>query len=163
MDFWGGFLLHLDLEIFIGERVDEVKWAFYTITFCKFFWNSILMPVSICTQKWIFVWIKVKSILGGFVVTLGLGVLLLPWFTHGGFVLVFLWTFRATCWMDLFCVDCTERLHRCSCFHHPLYSSTFLHCRSIMKALVLEELAPVRPPIPEGVLLLRMLWGQIHS
>ena len=23
--FWGGFLLHLDLEIFIGEREDEVK------------------------------------------------------------------------------------------------------------------------------------------
>ena len=29
------FLSHLDLEIFIGERGDEVKLVFHSITFCK--------------------------------------------------------------------------------------------------------------------------------
>ena len=42
MDFGGIFCYSwLDLNIFIGERGDEVKWAFfknYSITFCKILW-----------------------------------------------------------------------------------------------------------------------------
>ena len=34
----GVFLLHLDFKIFIGERGDEVEWAFYSITFCNIMW-----------------------------------------------------------------------------------------------------------------------------
>ena len=33
--FFGIFPLHLDLEIFIRERGDEVKRALYSVTFCK--------------------------------------------------------------------------------------------------------------------------------
>ena len=62
--FLWGFLLHLDLEIFIGERGDKVNWAFYSITFCKMFLNSILMSVSICTQKEFVIESKLNGFLG---------------------------------------------------------------------------------------------------
>ena len=61
------FLLHLDLEIFIGERGrgDGVKWAFY----CEYHPNASVYMYP----KGFFDWIKIKWILGAFVVTLGLG------------------------------------------------------------------------------------------
>ena len=61
----GGFLLPLDLEIFIGEG------AFHSINLCKNFVNSILMQ-CICTQKEVLIESMLKRILGIFVVTLGL-------------------------------------------------------------------------------------------
>ena len=81
--FWGIFLLHLDLEIFIGERGDEVKRAFYSITFCKIFVNSILMLVSICTQREFLIESKLNGFWGVLLLLLDLAVPLLPWFTHG--------------------------------------------------------------------------------
>ena len=46
------------------------------------------MPVSICTQKEFLIESKLNEFWGGFVVTLGLSVLLLPRFTHGGLYLL---------------------------------------------------------------------------
>ena len=76
--FWGVFLLHLDLQIFIGEGGDEVKWAFYSITFCKKILNSILMSVSMCIQKEFLIESKLNGFSGVLLFLLDLAVPLLP-------------------------------------------------------------------------------------
>ena len=56
-------LLHLDLEISIGE----VKWAFFQKPLDNFLWkfgNSILMPMTVCIQKEFWIESKLKVFWG---------------------------------------------------------------------------------------------------
>ena len=53
--------------------------SIYSITFCKKCLNSILMPVSICTQKEFLIESKLNGFWGVLLLLLDLAVPLLPW------------------------------------------------------------------------------------
>ena len=80
--FWGVFL-----NFHRGEgRLSKV--SIYSITFCRNFLNSILMPVSVCTQKEFLIESKLNGFWGVLLVLLDLAVPLLLWFTHRGLYLL---------------------------------------------------------------------------
>ena len=157
MNFGGVFCyIWLDLEIFIGEGRDEVKWACfknYSITFCKILWiasscQCLYMP------KGIFDWIKIKWIFGSFVVILGLRNFHMGGEVRWTFPKKLLYNFCEILWIASWC-QCLcalksnfglnqNEMDFCGRLAVPLLHPRGVHSRRVRTCLFLELLNPFK-------------------